>query len=124
MQDFTQLRAWIAARDFFVDVYAVTKKFPREEQFGFTSQLRRAARSVAADIAEGSGYGGELDSARFYRMGFGSSSECYSDLHLARAVNLLALSDFDRLESKLLPARKQLSRLITSIETRNQRRPR
>ena len=122
MQDFTEMRSWQAAKNFFVAVYGVTARFPREEQYGFTSQLRRAARSVAADIAEGSGYNGELDSARFYRMGFGSSSECYSDLHLARAVDLLSIADFDHLESKLVPARKQLSRLITVIERRNYRR--
>jgi four helix bundle protein len=122
MQDFTKMRSWIAARDFFVEVYDVTKSFPREELFGFTSQLRRASRSVAANIAEGSGYNGELDSARFYRTGFGSSSECYSDLYLARAVDLLSCRDFDRLESKLLPARRQLSRLIATIDARHRRR--
>jgi four helix bundle protein len=115
---------WIAAKDFFVDVYNVTKKFPREEMFGFTSQMRRAARSIAANIAEGSGYTGELDSARFYRSGFGSSSECRSDMHLARAVELLSVSDFELLDAELQPTRRQLARLITTIERRNHRRTR
>src|SRR5215208_4821326 len=111
MIDFTKIEAWQSAKAFFVDVYNVTRSFPVEERYGMTSQMRRAARSVCADIAEGSGYSGDLDSARFYRMGFGSSSECYSDMHLARAVNLLSDSDFTRLETSLLPARKQLCRL-------------
>src|SRR5215208_2596635 len=104
MVDFTKIRAWQSAKDFFVDVYDVTKRFPPEERYGLISQMRRAARSVCADIAEGSGYSGDLDSARFYRMGFGSSSECYSDMHLARAVQLLSDDNFRRLEKSLVPA--------------------
>jgi four helix bundle protein len=80
--------------------------------------MRRAARSVAADIAEGSGYSGDRDSARFYDMGFGSSSECYSDMYLAQAVGLLMPPDFERLEAKIVPARKQLYKLIKSIDSR------
>ena len=119
MQDFTKLRAWNSARDFFVDVYEVTKRFPKEERYGFTSQMRGAARSIAANIAEGSGYTGELDTSRFYQVGFGSSSECYSDMYLARAVGLLGKCDFDRLENSLLPARKQLYSLIGAIQRRH-----
>ena len=122
MQDFTRMECWIAAKDFFVDVYNVTRRFPREEMFGFISRMRRAARSIAANIAEGSGYTGELNSARFYRSGFGSSSECSSDMHLARAVALLSPREFDLLDSKLQPVRRQLSSLITIIEKRNRRR--
>jgi four helix bundle protein len=119
MQDFTKLRAWRSAKEFFVDVYEVTKQFPREERYGFTSQMRGAARSIAANIAEGSGYTGERDTGRFYQAGFGSSSECYSDMHLAREVGLLEQADFNRLEASLVPARKQLFRLIAAIQDRH-----
>ena len=119
MQSFTKLRAWNSAKDFFVDVYEVTQRFPKEELYGFTSQMRRAARSIAGNIAEGSGYTGERDSCRFYQMGFGSSSECYSDMYLAEAVGLLSAQEFSRLEGSLLPARKQLYKLIHSIEARH-----
>ena len=121
MMNFVKVRAWQSAKDFFVDVYDVTKGFPPEERYGFTSQMRRAARSVCADIAEGCGYGGNIDSARFYKMGFGSSSECYSDMHLARAVGLLSDLNFARLEESILPARKQLYKLIVSIDSRSGR---
>ena len=112
MQKFTNVRAWVTAKDFFVDVYHTTKHFPAEERYGFQSQMRRAARSICANIAEGCGYSGGRDSLRFHRMGFGSSSECYSDLYLAREVELLSREDFDRLEGKLVPARQQLSRFM------------
>ena len=63
MQDFTKIRAWHAAKDFFVDVYEVTKRFPPVERYGFVSQMRRAARSISANIADGAGYRGDLDTA-------------------------------------------------------------
>jgi four helix bundle protein len=121
MVDFTRIRAWQCARAYFIGVYDVTRTFPGAERFGFRSQLRRAARSIYADIAEGSGYRGNQDSARFYRMGFGSSSESYSDPYLARDVALLSADDFSRLESSLVPARKQLYQLIKSIDLRTGR---
>lgn len=83
--------------------------------------MRRAARSICADIAEGSGYGGNVDSARFYRMGFGSSSECYSDMYLAQAAGLLSQEGFERLERSLVATRKQLYKLISVIDTRTSR---
>jgi four helix bundle protein len=124
MQTFTKLRAWQSARDLYVEVYNVTKTFPPEERYGITAQMRRAARSVAADIAEGSGYSGDRDSARFYDMGFGSSSECYSDMYLAQAVGLLRAPDFERLEARIIPARKQLYKLIKAIDARIDRKSR
>jgi four helix bundle protein len=121
MQDFTKVRAWQSARSFFVDVYDVTKGFPKEERYGFASQMRRAARSISANIAEGSGYSGNQDTARFYRVGFASSSECYSDMYLALEVGLIDKPKFDRLEGSLRPARKQLYKLIQSIDRRTGR---
>lgn len=54
MRDYTKLEAWKLADDFAVSVYRATKQFPKEELYGLTSQLRRAASSVAANIVEGS----------------------------------------------------------------------
>ena len=119
--NFTKIEAWASAKQYFIDVYDVTRSFPPDERYGFTSQMRRAARSVCADIAEGSGYTGNQDSARFYRRGYGSSNECYSDMHLALAVGLLTEPDFERLEDSLLPARKQLYKMIKTIDNRTGR---
>src|SRR6185503_7268478 len=102
MQNFTKLRAWQSAMEFYVEVYNETKSFPSEERYGLTSQMRRAARSVAGNIAEGAGCRGDRDTVHFYHIGFASSSECYSDMYLAQAVGLLAQEGFDRLESKIL----------------------
>jgi four helix bundle protein len=118
MYDFTKLRAWQSAKEYFVLVYDVTKTFPNEERYGFTSQMRGAARSICANLAEGTGYTGGKDSGRFYQMGFGSSSESYSDLYLTQAVGLISDAEFDRLEKALVPTRKQVSEPIRSIDRR------
>jgi four helix bundle protein len=118
MEDFSKLRVWNSAKEFFVDVYHTTRRFPAEERYGFTSQMRRASRSICGNIAEGCGYSGDRDSVHFNQMAFGSSSECYSDLHLTREVELITPADFDRLEGKLTSTRKQLARYIQSMERR------
>jgi len=112
MQNFRNLRVWHAGKDFCIEMYRVTKSFPREELYGFTSQMRRAAHSICSNVAEGCGYLGNRDSARFYQMAFGSSSECHSDMYIAEELGLLSKAEFGRLERLLTPTRKQLLRLL------------
>jgi len=112
MQDFRKLRVWHAAKDFCLAVYRETESFPVHERYGFTSQLRRASRSIPANIAEGSAYLGGNDSARFYQIGLGSSSECLSDMIICSDLGFLSGPQFDRLEGLLGPTRRQLVRLI------------
>lgn len=64
-------------------VARLLKKFPREETFGLTSQMRRAARSVSANIAEGSGRNSDADFAQFVEIAYGSAMEVASDSFLA-----------------------------------------
>lgn len=112
MQDFRKLRVWHSAKDFCLAVYRETESFPVHERYGFTSQLRRASRSIAANIAEGSGYLGNNDSARFYQIGFGSSSECLSDMLLCRDLGFLDGGRFAELDNLLQPTRAQLLGLL------------
>lgn len=118
MHDFRSLRVWHSAKDFCVAVYRVTRSFPEDERFGFTSQMRRSARSISANIAEGCGYRGSRDSARFYEMAHGSSSECHSDLIIANELGFLDQTRFSALEELLVPTRKQLVRLIGAARQR------
>ena len=112
MQDFRNLRAWQSAREYCLALYDVTKAFPREERYGFTSQMRAAARSICANLAEGSAYRGFNDSARFYEMSLGSASESLSDMLLTKDLGMLTTESFDHLEAHLAPTRKQIVRLI------------
>jgi len=81
---FENLVVWQKAHKFVLQVYEVTKKYPREEVFGLTSQFRRAAVSIAANIAEGYGKKGHADKLRFYNIAEGSINECRYYIILSR----------------------------------------
>ena len=83
-KSFEDLIVWQKAHSFALSIYSITKQFPKEESYGLTSQLRRAAVSIAANIAEGFRKRGKADKARFLNIGEGSLSECSYYLILAR----------------------------------------
>ena len=75
MQDFRKLNVWRKSHALTLRVYAETAKFPKEESLGITAQARRAAVSIAANIAEGSARDGDREFARFLYISLGSASE-------------------------------------------------
>jgi len=74
VKDFKDLKVWSKAHSLTIDVYKTTRQFPREELFGITSQMRRAASSIGANIAEGACRRGDVDFARFLQIAVGSAS--------------------------------------------------
>lgn len=82
--NFSELIVWKKAHQFVVKTYVVTKSFPKEELYGLTSQFRRAAVSVAANIAEGFARRGLRDKLRFYNYAKASLQECKYYLLLAK----------------------------------------
>ena len=89
MQNYKDLKVWVAAHQFTLNVYSMTKLFPKEEMFGLTTQLRRAAASVGANIAEGCGRNTQADLARFLQISLGSANESEYFLLLANDLNYL-----------------------------------
>jgi four helix bundle protein len=83
-QRFEDLIVWQKAHAFVLKVYQLTARFPREELFGLTSQLRRAAVSIPANVAEGFKKTGKADKLRFYNTSQGSLEECRYYLLLTR----------------------------------------
>lgn len=75
MQDFKRLVAWQRAHQLTIEVYRLTAQFPKDEMYGLTSQIRRSANSVAANIAEGSGRSSDAELRRFLFIAVGSVSE-------------------------------------------------
>ena len=83
-QSFEDLLVWQKSHAWVLKIYRLTENFPKQETFGLTSQLRRAAVSVPANIAEGFKKRGDKDKARFYNISQGSLEECRYYLILAR----------------------------------------
>jgi len=111
MRDYTKIVAWQRADDLTVAVYSHTRGFPRDEIYGLTSQLRRAAYSVPANIAEGSAREGKRDYLRFLYIARGSLAEAQYYLHLANKLGYLAQGDYDALATQVkeLAARQHVS---------------
>ena len=89
MRDFRKIKAWMLADDLAVAVYEVSKRFPREEVYGITSHVRRAASSVAANIAEGASRESDKEYAHFLQIARGSLAETQYFLHLAKRLGCL-----------------------------------
>jgi len=98
MRDFRKIKAWQLADDLAVRVYEVTKGFPRSEAYGMTSQLRRAAVSVAANIVEGALRETTKDYLNFLHIARGSLAETQYLLHLARRLNFVDEAEFNEVD--------------------------
>lgn len=89
MADFRRMAVWQKADEFVLEIYALTRAFPEDERFGLTSQLRRAAVSIPANIAEGSGRHNHPDFRQFLYTARGSLNEVEYYLHLAERLGYL-----------------------------------
>ena len=87
MKNFKQLKIWQKGFDIAVHSFKLTSGFPREEKFGITSQITRAAVSIPSNIAEGSSRASEKDYNRFIEISLGSSFELETQILIASAVN-------------------------------------
>jgi four helix bundle protein len=96
-KSYEDLEVWQKAHQFVLDIYCVSRSFPREEVYGLTSQLQRAAASVAANIVEGFRRPTKSDKARFYQIALASLDETHYHLRLAHD---LAYSDTIQLRAQ------------------------
>jgi len=118
MQDFRKLKVWQKAHSLVLDVYARTTDLPKSEAFGLTAQTRRAAVSVAANIAEGSARSGDKEFARFLYMSLGSASELEYFSILIGDLGLLKKSDTAKIGTDAAEIKRMLSGLIASLPLR------
>lgn len=91
---FTDLRAWQEVHSLVLMIYKVTQRFPKEEQFGLTNQLRRAAVSFTSNIAEGFSRASYKEKAQFYAMALGSLTEIQNQLLIARDIGYITKDIF------------------------------
>lgn len=106
---------WQEAMKVAEQVFAMTDKLPRKEDYGFTSQIRRAALSVSANIAEAFGRSHSLDKIKFYLVARGSLTETQSHLEYGRRVGYLATSDAAALSERLDQIHAEINRVISSL---------
>ena len=116
MKDFKNLRVWHRAHELTILIYRATKDFPKEELFGLTSQMRRAATSIGSNIAEGSGRRCDGDLTRFLHIARGSAAELEYQLLLARDLELLAEGKFSAMNKRVDEIERMLTSLIQQVQ--------
>ncbi|MEW6201042.1 MAG: four helix bundle protein [bacterium] len=114
IQDFTDLTVWQKSHKMVIDIYKITKNFPSEERFGLISQIRRAAVSVPANIAEGFKKRGKKDKANFYNIAQGSVEEVRYYLILSRDLGYM--NSDNALFENAIEIGKMLHGLIESLK--------
>ena len=101
MGDFKKLEVWQLAHRVARDIYQGTLHFPKTEAYGLTSQLRRSAASIPANIAEGCGRDTDLELSRFVRISLGSANELEYHLPLSHEIGLLPSSKYESLAAQV-----------------------
>ena len=107
---FQRVFAWQKAHEFVLSVYQITKKFPNDEKFGLTSQFRRSAVSIEANIAEGYKKLSKTDKLRFFNIAQGSLEECRDYIIMALDLGYIDNEDY----SNLCSLSEYASRMINS----------
>ena len=115
-QSWRDLKVWEKAHELVKDVYKVTIHFPKEEIYGLTSQLRRAAVSVPTNIVEGSARKTKKDFANFLYISRGSLEETRYLMLLSQELAFIKAEIYDDLEEKAASVSILLNRLIDSLE--------
>ena len=116
MRNYRDLQVWAKAHSLTLDLYRISRTFPREEMYGLTAQLRRAAASIGANLAEGCGRRTSSELARFVRIAMGSASELDYHLLLSRDLEFMTEDDFKRVTKNLVEVRKMLTSFLSSVE--------
>ena len=116
---FEQVMAWQKAHQFTVLVYQMTRSFPKDELFGLTSQFRRAAVSIEANIAEGYREIGKADKLRFLNIAQGSLKECRDYRILAKDLNYISDEEYEQLRLSILMTSKFLNAYCDGIINNN-----
>ena len=117
MRNYRDLQTWNKAHKLTLELYKLSRQFPKEEIYGVTSQLRRAASSIGANLAEGCGRQTNPEFARFVRIAMGSASELdYHHLLLSRDLGFLEDDSYQLTSNTLTEVRKMLASLLATVE--------
>lgn len=115
---YKDLIVWKKSVELTVDIYRITKKFPKEEIYGIISQIRRAAVAIPSNIAEGKSRGYRNEYVQFLNIAYGSGAELETQLHIAKLIRYLNEVDYNLLTEKLTEIMKMLNGLIYKLKPR------
>ena len=116
MRNYRELEVWEKSHKLTLELYKLSRGFPKDEIYGLTSQMRRAAVSIGANLAEGCGRRTGAELARFIRIAMGSASELDYHLLLCRDFEFISTDQYDKSSKELIRIRKMLFGLLTSVE--------
>ena len=117
MRDFRQVKVWEKSHRLTVQIYQVTRKFPKEELFGLTSQIRRSCSSIPANIAEGCGRGSNKEYAQFLQIAMGSAVELDYHFLLAYDIGYINSIVYQDLSSQISEIKRMLSVLLQKVRS-------
>jgi four helix bundle protein len=112
MRDYRKLNVWEKSHQLVLEIYKATEVFPKEEQYGLTSQMRSAAVSVPANIVEGCSRSSSKDYSRFLEIAYGSASELEYYLILIADLGWLSHETSSHLSISLVEIKRMLGGLI------------
>lgn len=115
INSYKDLIVWQKSITLAIQVYELTENFPKEEIYGLTSQTRRAAVSVASNIAEGRGRGTRKDFIQFLRISLGSTSELQTQIEIAKNLPKIGRLKFSEIEILLVEISKMLNVMIRKL---------
>ena len=121
MTSHKDLKVWVKGIELVKSIYEITKLFPTNEQFGLTSQMRRAAVSIPSNIAEGCGRNSDKELIHFLYIALGSASELETQLIISQELHFLENEKSEQIQSLIFEIIKMISSLIKSIRTRNEK---
>ncbi len=118
MRNYEELEVWQKAHALTIQLYRISEGFPRAEMFGLVSQIRRAAASIGANLAEGCGRWGEAELARYVQIAMGSASELQNHIRLAKDLGYFHDSDYGASMRALTSTRQMLTALLRTLRRR------
>lgn len=116
MRDFRKYEVWQLSHNFVLEIYSISKNFPKEEQFNITSQLRRSSASIPTNISEGCGRNSDKEFNHFLNIALGSTSETEYLIILCQDLNLIEtensiqlLEKINHIKSKIFKLKEKLN---------------
>ncbi len=116
MKDYRELKAWQRSHALTLAIYELTKRFPKDEMFGLTGQMRRAAASIPANIAEGCGRDGDAELKRFLNITLGSACELDYFIQLSNDLGHIDGTTARRFAADAMEVRRMLGAFIKKLK--------